>query len=101
MFSRYLTTLVWKTETASFKKKELKEAEDALEFTRSLVKKGFTQMEQLRVMELTVEGKRYAVRQQEADLKVLTKFNKVRKLTELPRDERHARLCTPQTTATD
>jgi RND family efflux transporter MFP subunit len=69
--------------TLELGKKELKEAEDGLEFTRNLVKKGFAQMEQLRVMELTVEGKRYAVRQQEADLKVLTKFNKVRKLTEL------------------
>jgi RND family efflux transporter MFP subunit len=69
--------------TVELGKKELKEAEDSLEFTRGLVKKGFAQLEQMRVLELTVESKRYALRQQEADLKVLTKFNKVRKLTEL------------------
>jgi RND family efflux transporter MFP subunit len=72
-------------------KKELKEAEDTLDFTRGMVKKGLTQLEQLRVMELTAEGKRYAVRQQEADLKVLTRFTKVRKLTELKAKSEEAR----------
>lgn len=79
----YLVELDKRKGTLELGKKELKEAEDGLEFTRSMVKKGFAQMEQKRVMELNVEGKRYAVRQQEADLKVLTKFSKVRKLTEL------------------
>jgi RND family efflux transporter MFP subunit len=69
--------------TLELGRKELKEAEDNLEFTRGMVKKGFAQLEQIRVMELTVEGKRYAVRQNEADLKVYEKFAKVRKLTEL------------------
>jgi RND family efflux transporter MFP subunit len=69
--------------TLELGKKELKEAVDNLDFTRGMVKKGFAQMEQIRVLELTVEGKRYAVRQQEADLRVLEKFTKVRKMTEL------------------
>src|SRR5262249_21315498 len=51
-------------------RKELKEAEDNLEFTRGMVKKGFTQLDQIRVMELAVLGKKYTVQQNEADLKV-------------------------------
>ena len=39
-------------------KKELKEAEDNLEFTRGLVKKGFAPLDQLRIQELAVETKR-------------------------------------------
>ena len=75
---RASTTSNWKSERppSSWRKKELKEAEDNLEFTRGLVKKGFAQMEQLRVMELTVESKKDTVRQQEADLKVFEKFTK-------------------------
>jgi RND family efflux transporter MFP subunit len=69
--------------TLELGKKELKEAEDNLDFTRDLVKKGFAQLEQIRVMELNALGKRYNVRQQEADLRVFEKFSKVRKLTEL------------------
>jgi RND family efflux transporter MFP subunit len=68
--------------TLELGKKELKEAEDNLEFTRGLVKKGFAQLEQIRVMELNAEGKRYTVRQQEADLRVFEKYTKLRKLTE-------------------
>lgn len=64
-------------------RKELKEAEDNLAFTRSLIKKGLAQLEQERVMELTVDGKKFAVSQQEADLRVLEKFTKNRKVTEL------------------
>lgn len=64
-------------------RKELKEAEDNLDFTRGMVKKGFTQLDQIRVMELAVLGKKYTVMQNEADLKVYEKFSKVRKLTEL------------------
>ncbi len=64
-------------------KKELKEAEDNLDFTRSMVKKGFAQMEQVRVMELNAASKRYAVKQQEADLGVFKKFTRLRKQTEL------------------
>jgi HlyD family secretion protein len=69
--------------TLELGKKELKEAEDNLDFTRELVKKGFAQLEQIRVMELNVEGKRYNVRQQEADLRVFEKYTKLRKVTEL------------------
>jgi RND family efflux transporter MFP subunit len=68
--------------TLELGKKELKEAEDNLDFTRGLVKKGFAQLEQIRVMELNAEGKRYTVRQQDADLRVFEKFTKLRKLTE-------------------
>ena len=64
-------------------KKELKEAEDNLAFTQSLIKKGLAQLEQKRVMELNLEGKRFVARQQEADLKVLKMFTRRRKSTEL------------------
>lgn len=77
--------------TLELGRKELKEAEDNLAFTRSLVKKGFAQLEQIRVMELNVEGKRYTVRQQEADLSVLQKFTKIRKVTELKAKDEEAR----------
>jgi HlyD family secretion protein len=69
--------------TLELGRKELKEAEDNLVFTKGLVKKGFAQLEQIRVMELNVDAKKYAVSQQAADLMVLQKFAKVRKLTEL------------------
>ena len=64
-------------------KKELKEAEDNLAFTQTLIKKGLAQLEQQRVLELMVDGKASSVKQQEADLKVLEKFTRKRKLTEL------------------
>jgi RND family efflux transporter MFP subunit len=64
-------------------KKELKEAEDGLDFSRGMVKKGFVPPEQLRSKELFVEGKRSAVKQAEADLMVLEKFTRRRKQTEL------------------
>ncbi len=64
-------------------RKDLKEAEDNLKFTRSLIKKGLAQLEQERVLELAVDGKASSVKQQEADLKVLEKFTRVRKVTEL------------------
>lgn len=64
-------------------RKELKEAEDGLEFGRGMVKKGFTPQEQLRSKELFVEGKRASVRQAEADLDVLKRFTKVKQETKL------------------
>jgi HlyD family secretion protein len=79
----YLVEVDKRKGTLELARKEMKEAEDNLEFTRGMVKKGFAQLEQIRVIELTVEGKRYAVRQQEADLRVFEKFTKVRKITEL------------------
>jgi RND family efflux transporter MFP subunit len=64
-------------------KKEEKEAEDNLTFTRGMVKKGFAQLEQIRALELQLESKGYTARQQEADLKMFMKFTRKRKLTEL------------------
>lgn len=64
-------------------RKKLKEAEDNLEFTRGLVKKGFAQMEQLPALELTVDSERATARQQEADLKVFEKFTSLKKRVEL------------------
>ncbi|VTR93135.1 rnd family efflux transporter mfp subunit : RND family efflux transporter, MFP subunit OS=Singulisphaera acidiphila (strain ATCC BAA-1392 / DSM 18658 / VKM B-2454 / MOB10) GN=Sinac_5744 PE=4 SV=1: HlyD_2 [Gemmata massiliana] len=81
--SEYQAELDKRKGTLEIGKKELKEAEDALTFTRSMAKKGFTQLEQVRVMELAFEGKKYGVLQQETDLTVFTKFTKRRKTTEL------------------
>jgi HlyD family secretion protein len=67
----------------SLNQKELKEAEDNLEFTRGLVKKGFVPLEQLRIQELAVETKRFKVSQGKAELRALEKFERERKITEL------------------
>lgn len=64
-------------------KKEEKEAEDNLTFTRGMVKKGFAQLEQIRALELTLDSKRYSARQLEADVNLFVKFTKKRKVTEL------------------
>lgn len=64
-------------------KKDEKEAQDTLDFTRGLVKKGFAQMESLRAMEYNFEAKQFSTRQLSADLKMLTKFTKLKKVTEL------------------
>ena len=72
------------------KKKELKEAEDDLEFTRGLVKKGFAPLDQLRVKELQVETKRFEVDQGEAELGALKEFERDRKITELKGKAREA-----------
>lgn len=64
-------------------KKEQKEAEDGFTFTRGMVRKGFTPLEQLRAIELNLDSKKAKVREQEADLMVLEKFTKRKKLTEL------------------
>ncbi|MEX2176202.1 MAG: efflux RND transporter periplasmic adaptor subunit [Pirellulaceae bacterium] len=77
--------------TLELGKKELKEAEDNLEFTRGLVKKGFAQLEQIRVMELNALSKRYTVSQQDADLRVLQKFTRLRKVTELEAKAKEAK----------
>jgi HlyD family secretion protein len=67
----------------SLARKEEKEAEDNLDFNRSLVKKGFAQLEQMRAIELNMEAKRFAAQQLAADLTMFKKFTKLRKLTEL------------------
>jgi RND family efflux transporter MFP subunit len=79
----YTVELEKRKATLELGKKELKEAEDNLSFTRGLIKKGLMQLEQERVLKLAVDGKASSVKQQEADLKVLEKFTKKRKLTEL------------------
>jgi RND family efflux transporter MFP subunit len=71
-------------------KKELKESEDNLAFTRGLVKKGFAQLEQLPALELTVESKKYTVREKEADLNVFRKFASEKKRVELRAKSRDA-----------
>jgi multidrug efflux pump subunit AcrA (membrane-fusion protein) len=72
------------------KKKELKEAEDNLDFTRGLVKKGFAPYEQIRVQELMVETRRFEVSQGEAELAVLEEFDWKLKTTELEGKAREA-----------
>jgi RND family efflux transporter MFP subunit len=64
-------------------RRNMREAEDNLSFTHGMVKRGFSQLEQIRLMELTHEEKKYAVQQQEADLEVFTRFTRKRKITEL------------------
>lgn len=64
-------------------KKELKESQDNLEFTRNLVKKGFLPLEQVRIQELGVEQKKFAVREMEAELGMLQEFDRKRKIAEL------------------
>lgn len=73
-------------------KKELKEAEDNLEFTKNLVRKGFLPLEQLRVQELMVETKRYMVNQGEDELGMLREFERNQKITELKGKAREAEL---------
>lgn len=79
----YLVEHAKRSSALDLGRKELKEAEDNLEFTRSMVKKGLQQAEQLRAMDLNLQGKKFAVEQLEADLKVLKNFTKLRKETEL------------------
>lgn len=64
-------------------RKQLKEAESNLEFTRDLVTKGFAQLEQVRVAELNLQEKQSAVKQQIAELRLLEKFTKIKRQTEL------------------
>lgn len=63
--------------------KDLKDAEDTLEFSRTLVKKGLAQPQQLRALELKVDATKLSVKQQVADIKVLTDYTKKRKMLEL------------------
>lgn len=79
----YLVEHAKRSSALDLGRKELKEAEDNLEFTRSMVKKGLQQAEQLRAMDLNLQGKKFAVAQLEADLMVLEKYAKLRKETEL------------------
>lgn len=73
-------------------KKDLTEAEEGLTLTRRLVKNGSYSLEQLRAAELNVDGKRYDVRQKEADLRVYETFTKKQKMTELKSKADEAKL---------
>jgi HlyD family secretion protein len=64
-------------------KKNLKDSEDDLEFTKGLVKKGFAQLDQVRTKELAVEERRLLVTSSQADLTILEKFTRKKETTEL------------------
>lgn len=81
--AEYEVELAKRTGACDNAKKDLKEAEDSLEFNRSLVKKGLAQPQQLRTLELKVDATRLIVKQQMADIKVLTEFVRRRKNIEL------------------
>lgn len=63
--------------------KDLKEAEDKLSFYRDYEKKGFGTPEQTRVRELALEQNRYLLEMNKISLKVLEKYTRKQKLTEL------------------
>jgi len=73
-------------------RKSLKEADDDLEFTRGMVKKGFTQLDQVRTKELSVQEKKLNVTSAEADLIILEKFTRKRDLTELKSKAEEAKI---------
>ena len=64
-------------------KKNLVEAEEDLEFTRKQLKKGFGDLSQVKAKDLGVQERQYAVKSAEAELRVLEKFTKEEKETEL------------------
>jgi RND family efflux transporter MFP subunit len=64
-------------------RKEEKEAEDNLKFTRDLIKKGLLPQEQERPLQLTFLAKQNSTKEKEADLHVFQNFTKKRKETEL------------------
>jgi len=64
-------------------KKDLKEADDSLAFSRSLVKKGLAQPLQLRALELNRDAQEFMVSQLDADVKLLEEFTRNRKVIEL------------------
>lgn len=65
------------------KKKQLKEAEDDLTFTKGLIKDGFAQLEQLRAKELTVQQMKYEVSSAEDEVTLTEKFVRTLKIAEL------------------
>ncbi|QEL16112.1 efflux RND transporter periplasmic adaptor subunit [Limnoglobus roseus] len=69
--------------TLELNKKQLKEAEDDIAFTKGLVKDGYAQLEQIRAKELTVQQRKFEVTSAEADLTLLEKFTRKKKITEL------------------
>jgi RND family efflux transporter MFP subunit len=73
-------------------RKNLNESQDDLEFTRSLVQKGFAQLDQLRTKDFAVQERKLAVTSAEADLIVLEKFTRKKDQTELRSKAGEARL---------
>ena len=63
-------------------RKQLKEAEDDIAFTKGLVKDGYAQLEQLRAKELTLQQRKFEVTSAEADVTLLEKFTRKKKITE-------------------
>jgi HlyD family secretion protein len=64
-------------------RKQLKEAEDDIAFTKTLVKDGYAQLEQIRAKELTVQQRKFEVTSAESEVLVLEKFTRKKKITEL------------------
>lgn len=64
------------------KRKDLKEGEDDLKFTKDLVKDGYAQLEQLRAKELAVQQRKFEVTSAEAELILTEKFTRKKKITE-------------------
>jgi RND family efflux transporter MFP subunit len=79
----YQADIKEKTGDVELAHKEMKEEEDKLEQYRRFVKKGFGTPDQLRVHELTVATKKYALMCKEAKLKILEDFTRRRQETEL------------------
>lgn len=73
-------------------RKDLKEAEDNMVVLRTMVAKGFKQMEELRRGELEVQTKKYNVSRDEGKLMVLETFDKERKSTEFQAKAKDAAL---------
>ena len=72
-------------------RKQFSEAEDNLEFTRTLVKKGFEQQEKIRQMELGVQQQKFSVDSATNKLMLLEKYTKLKKETELNAKARDAK----------
>jgi RND family efflux transporter MFP subunit len=72
-------------------KRDLQEAIEKLENHKTLYKKGFIPLEQLRLKEAELEQKKYNVDRDEAKLMVLEVFTKERQVTELEAKAKEAR----------
>lgn len=64
-------------------RKLLKDAEDDLTFSKGMVKDGFSPIELLRSKELAVQQRKFSVTSFEAEITVLEKFTRKKKITEL------------------
>jgi RND family efflux transporter MFP subunit len=73
-------------------RKQLKEAEDELAFTREMVRDGHIPLPQLRPREQSVEQRKFEVRAAEAELTVLERFTYKKKITELEAKSKETKL---------